>query len=180
MKHILIANSKGGSGKSTLAIALADVLDAQIVDLDHQGSLTTAASITQRHTPVSLHQASAPYLIYDTPPYLSEELPGFIKKADYILIPTRVGVYDLLALKGIVDMVRRANKTAQCLVVFNGLRKPPTKTFLKTKQFFASNYKDIPRAHTELSYLMAYHTLAERPIWGKAKKEIQNLLKEIV
>ncbi len=180
MKKILILNSKGGVGKSTLSIAIADILqNSQLVDTDHQGSLKTASEITGRHKVVSLEQANADFVILDTAPYLNEELPGLINACDVMLIPTMVGSYDLLALSGCVEMIRRAKRTSSALIVFNAIKRPVTKTFLKTKGFFFSNYKDIKKAKVELSYLMAYHTLPERKIWGKAKKEVENLVAEI-
>jgi chromosome partitioning protein len=155
MKKILVANSKGGSGKSTLAIALADVLNAQLVDFDNQGSLTFASKITARHIPIKPSKATKKYLVYDTPPYLSEELPALIKEADLILIPTKIGQYDLLALKGILDMVRKTNSEKKCFLILNEVKKPKPKTYLRTRDFFFTNFQDIKKAKTELSYLMA-------------------------
>lgn len=180
MKKIVIANSKGGSGKSTLAIAFADVLnEVQLIDMDNQGSLSSASLITGRHTPVNIKEASAKHLIFDTPPYLSEELPGLLKEADIILIPTRVGQYDLLALQGIIDRIKDCNKTKSSFIILSQVHRPKTKTYLRTRDFFFSNYKDIKKAKTEISHLMAYHTLPEKPIWGKAKKEIISLIEEL-
>jgi len=147
MIRIVIANSKGGCGKSTLSSALADVLpNAQLVDLDHQGLLTQASEITGRHIPVPLEKVNAKYLIYDTPPYLSEELPNVLKTADIILVPTRIGDYDLLALRGTIDRVRSLKKTDCTFLVFNAVPSIKSKGFLISKGYFLSNYKDIKKA----------------------------------
>lgn len=182
MRKIVIAGSKGGSGKSTMSLALADVLkSAKIVDADHQGSISSTAGMGGRHQPINLIKddfSSVDYLIFDTPPYLSEELPELIRQADLILLPTMVGQFDLIALKGIIDLIRKERKEACVYIVINGVKKPASKTFLRTREYFFSNYKDIRKAKVELSWLMAYHTLPERALWGPAKKEIERLVKE--
>jgi chromosome partitioning protein len=183
MKKIVVAGSKGGSGKSTISIALADFLKgSKIVDADNQGSISSAAAMGGRHQPIHLMEddlSSIEHLIFDTPPYLSEELPEIIRQADVILLPTMVGQFDLIALKGVIDLIRKEGKQACTYIVFNAVKKPITKTFLRTKNFFLSNYKDIRKSKVELSYLMAYHTLPERALWGRAKKEIEKLAKEV-
>ena len=180
MKKIVVVNLKGGVGKSTISVALADILpNSQLIDLDHQGSLSIAYEFTGRHKPIDIKEASGDYLIFDTPPYLSEKLPEMLKDSNLVVIPTAIGQYDLLALKGIVDRVRKANAVAKTWIVFNRVPARSTKTLERTKQFFIDNYKDIKKAKQHLSFLTAYHTLPEKPIWGKARKEITALAKEM-
>lgn len=180
MKKIVIANSKGGCGKSTLASALADVLnDAQLIDVDMQGSLTQASELTGRHVPVDIIEANGKYLIWDTPPYLSEELPALLSAADLIIIPTRIGDYDLLALGGIVDRVREVNMSDKSYIVFNAVPSRETKSLIKSRGYFFKNYKDIRKSETELNQYEGYKTIATRPIFGHAKKQIIKLIDEL-
>ncbi len=180
MVKIVVTNLKGGVGKSTLSSALADVLEgAQLVDLDHQGSITIAHAFTGRHRPVTAEEVTGRNVIFDTPPYLSERLPNLLRDADHVIIPTAVGQYDLLALKGVVDRIRKAGVVDKTWIVFNKVPGRSTKTLTRTKEFFIKNYKDIKKADQHLSYLAGFHTIAERPVWGKAKKEILSLCKEI-
>ena len=49
---IIITHTKGGSGKTTLTTCLADVLDADLVDYDNQGTLRVASIFTKRNKPI--------------------------------------------------------------------------------------------------------------------------------
>lgn len=177
---IVVANSKGGSGKTTLALALADVLPgAQVIDLDTQGTITVGADYTQRHKPVREEEVTGKYVIYDTPPYHGEELRSYFATADLVLIPAKVSYPDLLATKAVVDDLRSAQMTDKGLIVFNEVRKPHNKTYHEVKALFSSNYKDIKKAHTELSNLVGFGRILAEPIHGQAQEEIETLLKEL-
>lgn len=56
--QIVVSTIKGGSGKSTLVASLADVLDADIIDHDNQGTLRVASGYTSRHKPVAANEVS--------------------------------------------------------------------------------------------------------------------------
>ncbi len=177
---IIVANSKGGCGKSTLVLSLADVLnDVQIVDTDLQGTIKSSSNFTGRHVPISEEEAKAKYIIYDTPPYHNEEYGSLFKSADIVLIPTKLGFADLLAIKGVVDDLRSLNMQEKGVVIFNEIRKPYSRTYHEIKELFFSNYKDIKKAKTELSNLLGYRRILSEEIVGKAKKEIIELVKEL-
>lgn len=177
--QIVIINSKGGCGKSTLALSIADVLDAQIVDHDPQGTLTVSATFTNRRSPVALEDANARFVVHDTPPYNGVEYKSLLSSADLIIIPAKVGVPDLLAIKGVAEQLRSLKMEGKAYVVFNEVRLPHNNTYKKVKAFYYNNYKDIKKAKTELSSLVSYRNVLEAPISGKALQEVSSLLKEI-
>ena len=176
---ILIANSKGGCGKSTLALALAKYLSADIVDLDEQGTLRVAASFSGEYVPVDECKATKKVVIYDTPPYNSSEFLMLCREAELILIPSKVKYPDLLALKGMVDIVRLAEAQEKAWIVFNEVRKPHSKTYREIKEIFSKNYKDIRRAKTELSNLVGFTKVFTEDLKGQALEEIKKLVKEL-
>ena len=177
---IVVANSKGGSGKTTLALSLADTLpSAQVIDLDTQGTITVGADYTKRHIPIREEEANGQYIIYDTPPYHSEELRSYFDTADLVLIPVKVSYPDLLATKAVVEDLRAAQMTDKGVIVFNEVRKPYNKTYHEVKALFSSNYKDIKKANTELSNLVGFGRILAEPIGGQAQEEVKTLLKEL-
>jgi len=183
IKYIVVSNIKGGCGKTTLCRALADVLPHAILsDIDPQQSLTQSANITGRQQPYPFEKEPAKdtkYRIVDTAPYFAETMPFLMRRANLIIIPTLVGLEDLVALKGTMDILKKSKTKDKAIIVFNRVPKSTTKTYERMKSFFKNNYKDLRRAETTLSPLVGYQTLAERPIWGPAKKEIIRLIKEL-
>lgn len=177
---IIVINSKGGSGKSTLVLALLDVLvDAQVIDLDQQGTITVGSRYTKRHIPVQEDSISAKYIIIDTPPYHGEELRSYFETADLVLIPVKVSYPDLLATKAVIDDLRASKMTNKGFIIFNEVRKPYTKTYQEIKDLFFLNYKDVKKTSTELSNLIGFNRILSDPIHGQAKEEIKSLIKEL-
>ncbi len=172
--------SRGHVQGQIFATRPADVLDdSQVIDLDHQGSLTNTSKVTGRHTPISLKEANGKYLIYDTPPYLSEELPGILEEADVIIIPTRIGYFELVGLKGIVDRVRQAKAEKKTYIVFNAVPARATKSLLEARSYFMNNYKDLNKAKTELRSYDGFTTIAKRAVFAHAKNQIKELIAEL-
>lgn len=179
MKKILVTNSKGGCGKTLLAFALADALDAEIVELDLQATIAESYKLTKRHRPIDPKNAKGKYLIFDTPPYNTQRSKDLMREADIILMPCKVSMPDLIALKSIVKDLQDLRVEKKATIVFNEVRKPHNNTYKKVKGYFDHMYKGIKRADTELGNLVAFRDIMERPIHGKAKKQIISLLKEL-
>ncbi|HEY8929551.1 MAG TPA: ParA family protein [Mucilaginibacter sp.] len=121
-KIITIAHQKGGVGKSTLAINLAlcfqDQLSVALVDTDHQGSLYHIKEDFPNLTIICADQLadlqSLPYdlILVDTPPYLSNKLPALFAQSDFILVPTKAGFFDVMAIRSTIALIVEAKAKA--------------------------------------------------------------------
>lgn len=123
---ILTTHQKGGVGKSTLtyniAVNLKDKAKVCIVDMDVQGSLSDFKNFSP--VPVlsadklpELKNSDIDFVFIDTPPYLSNKLPELCKLADAIIIPTKAGVFDVLAIRSTIEIVKQSGseKSSYCL-----------------------------------------------------------------
>lgn len=139
MKIILITHQKGGVGKSTLTFNLANNLAKKakvaVLDFDLQGSLSQIKSkvknfdiITFEGKTDEISNLEYDFIFIDTPPYLSDKLGSLMKIADLIIIPTKAGILDLLAIKSTIDLIHSARKTDSSLIVFNMIKPNTTLT----------------------------------------------------
>ena len=112
-KIVLITHQKGGVGKSTLtfnlAVNLRENAKVCIVDMDAQGSLMNIKALSE--VPVysntelkEVMKKDYDFIFIDTPPYLTDKLSELCNLADVIVIPTKAGVLDLLAIKSTIDI----------------------------------------------------------------------------
>lgn len=177
--QILVANSKGGCGKTTLVASLADVLNADVIDHDNQGTLRVSSSFTGRHIPISYEEVSEKIVLHDTPPYNSVEIKSLMKEVDLILIPCKLKYPDFLALRAITDQLVKLKITDKSVIVYNEVRKPYTNTYRELKELYEQNYPEVRKAKQELSNLVAYSRVLAEPLIGKALKEINALKKEL-
>jgi chromosome partitioning protein len=117
-KIITIAHQKGGVGKSTLAINLAlcfqDQLSVALVDTDLQGSLYHIRedfpdlAIISANKLADIKQLAYDLVIIDTPPYLSSRLPDLFLHSDFILVPTKAGFFDVMAIRSTIALINEA------------------------------------------------------------------------
>ncbi len=177
--QIVITNIKGGCGKSTLSASLADVLKADIIDHDNQGTLRVSSHFTNRHIPVRADNITADFVIHDTPPYNAPHLTSLLVEADLILLPVKLQYPDLLALQGLADILRKKKLNKKTVIVFNEVRKPYNKNYHELKTLFKDNYSDLRQASTELSNLVAFSRALAQPIQSKALKQIRALVTEL-
>lgn len=120
-KVISLVHQKGGVGKSTLTFNLAHSfkthLHTAVVDLDPQGTLSQLKPLSKdlEIIPWSFENKQLPdsfeVLFVDTPPYLSADLPNLFQLSDLVIIPTKAGIADLMAIRSTISMVRTAQKT---------------------------------------------------------------------
>lgn len=134
-KIITIAHQKGGVGKSTLALNLAlcfrGELSVAIVDTDLQGSLFhiredfPGLPILMPNKVENLPDLEEDLIIVDTPPYLSDQLPELFFFSDFILIPTKAGFFDVMAIRSTLAMVKEVQQrefNIRCGVVLNMIK----------------------------------------------------------
>lgn len=133
---ITIAHQKGGVGKSTLSYNLAKVfkneLQVGLCDTDEQGSLFNLNMIDKEidifKLPDNINLLPAlPYdiIIIDTPPYLIDKLPMLFQISDFVLIPTKAGFLDFMAIQSTVALLKESTskfKNINSGIVFNMIR----------------------------------------------------------
>lgn len=155
-KIITITHQKGGVGKSTLALQLAYLfagkLPTAIIDLDPQGTVNQlSAAIDEKHQLnvisadiKSLRDRGEAVIFIDTPPYNNAQLPALLEISDYVLIPTKAGVPDVLAISATIGFVKEAQRKNAALkagIVINMIKPRSALTDSVRKQL--KNY-DIP------------------------------------
>jgi chromosome partitioning protein len=142
MKIITVSHQKGGVGKTTLALNLAAAfrnggLNVGILDTDVQGSLTGISDQLEGLNFVPAEQlgniGSLTYdiLIIDTPPYLMDTLADLFSISDYILVPSKTGFFDVLAIRATLGIIRKVQEEHPNLkygVVLNMLKSSTSLT----------------------------------------------------
>jgi chromosome partitioning protein len=124
-KIITLAHQKGGVGKSTLAINLAlcfqDQLSVALVDTDLQGSLYHIRedfpdlAIIGAGKLADIRKLDYDLVIIDTPPYLSSRLPELFLHSDFILVPTKAGFFDVMAIRATLALIKEAQLKSPAL-----------------------------------------------------------------
>jgi chromosome partitioning protein len=121
MKIITVAHQKGGVGKTTLALNLAACfaqgLNVGVLDTDVQGSLSGIKEELDSITFIpydgqlnGLTGQQFDILIIDTPPYLTNQLPDLFSISDFVLVPTKVGFFDVMAIKATIEFLKQAEQ----------------------------------------------------------------------
>jgi chromosome partitioning protein len=137
MNVIVFASRKGGSGKSTLAAHLAAQAHKPssrvlMLDADPQGSLKLWQKLrtsgeppigdTSRGLAAAVEQASRDgyeWVFIDTPPNMSAIVVDAIQLATLIIIPARLTLFDLAAIRETMDIAKKLKKPYA--VVINGV-----------------------------------------------------------
>jgi chromosome partitioning protein len=133
---IAIVNSKGGTGKTTLSSALAvraarESERVAMVDLDPQKSLVAwwkrrgstdnptifEGADTAAYAIEALEQTGWDWVFLDGPPNFLSRTQDMIASADFVLIPCKASMIDLLASEGAIAISR--DEGAAFAVAFN-------------------------------------------------------------
>jgi chromosome partitioning protein len=193
-KIITISHQKGGVGKSTIAVNLAhafkDNTTTAIVDLDQQGSITESKSKISGIDVLpylgGLAKLNYGAVFVDTPPYLSDKLPAIYEQSDLILIPTKAGIYDVIACRKTVILVQEAmkhNKKLKAAILLNMVNSSTTLTDEAREEL--ATYK-LPILKTIITERVNFVRSVALPdgIYStndrKAIDELNNLTKEVL
>ncbi len=187
-KIILITHQKGGVGKSTLtfnmALAIKTEAKVAIIDLDLQGSLWRSRNsvdipILSSDNLSKIKKLNYDFIFIDTPPYLNEKLPELIKLADVVVVPTKTGVYDLMAIEDTIDIIKSEKCENKTLIVLNMVKYNST---LTVEMLEAIERFEIQVAETHISDLVAFTRSAINNGISdeKAKVQIENLTMEVL
>jgi chromosome partitioning protein len=190
-KIVLVTHQKGGVGKSTLTFNLAQNISKNakvaVLDFDLQGSLSQLKELVTDFEIIpfkdeigDILKLNYDFIFIDTPPYLSNHLPKMIAIADLVIVPTKAGILDLLAIKGSLQLIEAAQKTADTLVVFNMIK---ANTKLTIDILIGLEEYNVKIANTHISDLVAFtgSVLVKGVRNDKnAQKQLDNLTKEIL
>lgn len=188
-KIILITHQKGGVGKSTITYNLAcnirENAKVCIIDMDFQGSLINISELSE--VPIfnadklnETIKSDYDFIFIDTPPYLNEKIVDLCNISDVIIIPTKAGVLDLLAIKSTIDIIKQAKSEKKALIVFNMIKPNTTLT------------KEIKAQLQEYNIMVSKNMLSDLVSFSRsvlvngveenhnAQKQIDNLTKEIL
>lgn len=190
-KIILFTHQKGGVGKSTLclnlALNIAQSANVAIIDTDVQGSLAclsesikTLDIIKLPETRSSINQLDYDFIFIDTPPYLSNHIEELMSLSDLIVIPTKAGVLDLLAIRNTVQLIENKNQLEKSLIVMNMIKPNTTLTLEVMIELVKYNIKV---AQTNISDLVSYtRSVIYNGIVNdkKAEAQIKQLTKEVL
>lgn len=190
-KIILITHQKGGVGKSTLTFNLAQNIAANsrvaVLDFDLQGSLSQLEELVTDFKIIpyqdkleSISELQYDFIFIDTPPYLSNHLAKLISISDLIIVPTKAGILDLLAIKSTLTFIEQEKRTMDTLVVFNMIK--PNTTLTLDILIGLEEY-NVKIANTHISDLVAFtrSVLLKGVSKDKnAQKQIDQLTEEIL
>ena len=137
MNVLSIISQKGGVGKTTLATALAvegsrDNKKTVLFDLDPQASasfwmdtrqdatLAITAVPAARLGPVirAASEAGCDLAIIDTPPFAKDIAFEAAQQADFVLVPSRPAVLDVMAMTRTLDLVKHYGKPFSAVLTF--------------------------------------------------------------
>jgi chromosome partitioning protein len=195
-KVVTVAHQKGGVGKTTLLInlaaAFANGLKVGVYDTDVQGCLSSLdelpEGVTLRPAQTDLKALQKqPYdvVLVDTPPYLSTQLPALFSLSDFVLVPTKAGFFDVMAIRATIAFLNEASKKRP------GLRSGVVLNVIKHRTAVTAQVKDIltgygvPVLETMVTDRVSY---TRSPLIGgvfnsedeKAKEEMAGLADEIL
>jgi chromosome partitioning protein len=190
-KIVLVTHQKGGVGKSTLTFNLAQNISSSanvaVLDFDLQGSLSQLKNLVTDFEIIpfkgeidDILKLDQDFVFIDTPPYLSNHLPKLIAIADLVILPTKAGVLDLLAIKGTLELIEDEQKTADTLVVFNMIK---ANTTLTLDILIGLEEYNVKVANTHISDLVAFtRSVLVKGVKNdkNAQRQLDNLTKEIL
>ncbi|MCK8496030.1 ParA family protein [Spirosoma sp. RP8] len=195
MKVITIAHQKGGVGKTTLSInlafAFADSAKVAIVDADLQGSVSdlneylTGLDVVPLDSLLKGNLTGYDLVIVDTPPYLSNRLSELFALSDFVLVPTKAGILDAMAIRATIALLRQSMDLKPALkagIVLN-MVLPRTSITEEVKEIL-SGYR-IPVLSSAISQRVSYtRSPVTQGVFGlddsRAKEEIISLAGEIL
>lgn len=196
MKTLAIISQKGGVGKTTLAtaIAVAAELDGKqtaVFDLDPQASASFWKDTRLSSTPAvvaipstrlqtvlnAAKQEECDLAIIDAPPFSKDIAFEAAQAADFILVPTKPAVLDIMAMTKTIELVKHYGKPFSVVLTFCPIQgREIADTEAAVRQLGAAIAP--VRIHNRVAYSRAQQTgltAQEFEADGKAANEIKQL-----
>jgi chromosome partitioning protein len=196
MLIISVVHQKGGVGKTTLVLNLAYCLSENlrvgIADTDVQGSISDIEEFIEGIDLIPLERIKAndpslnyDVIIIDTPPYLTSELKDIFLLSDFVLIPTKPGYLDALAIKATIALFKQAQVEKNGLVAGIVINMVQHNSKINSEILNILSAYDLPILQTQISNRVSF---ARSPMTAgifnsedaRAKEEITNLATEIL
>lgn len=172
MLVIVVANTKGGCGKTTLTGALSvraaqDTKRVAVVDTDPQKSMIDwwarrgktdnptvfEGAATAADAVEALQLDGWDFAFFDTPPAFVSLMEEIIDVADFVVIPVKPSMVDLIGTQDAVLQAREAGKPF--MVVFNDCG--PREKVVDSARAFLLNH-DVPIASTQITHRVSHIT----------------------
>lgn len=198
MKTLAIISQKGGVGKTTLATALAVLAEGEgrgtaVFDLDPQASAAFWKDMREAETPAvvavpsarlkhmlkAAAEAGTDLAIIDTPPFAKDIAFEAAQAADFILIPTRPAVLDVMAMTKTLELVGHYGKPAAVILTFCPPQGREVRDTIKTVEQLGATIAPV-KIHQRVAYSRAQQTgltAQELETDGKAAHELKQLWK---
>ena len=200
MKTVAMISRKGGVGKTTLGIGLAVESErsgksAALFDLDPQASAAFWHDTREKETPAVIatpaarlahmlkaaRESGCDLAIIDAPPFAKDIAFEAAEHADYILIPTRPAVLDVMAITTTLDLVKHYKKPSSIVLTFCPSKG---KEIGDTEEAVAAMGAELApvRIHNRIAYSRAQQTglsAQELDPKGKAAMEIEALYRYV-
>ncbi len=191
-KIITIAHQKGGVGKSTLAINLAHYFGRNVrtalTDTDPQGSTMQLQGMAQGIDIVPYNkdtfEKDYDVIFVDTPPYLMNNMKPIFMQSDLVIIPTKAGVPDIMAIRATVELVKEAQnekKDLKAVIVLNMVKPRANITEQAKEQLKEYDLPILSEVGDRVAYTNTFLTGGVHSGSDEmAKKEIEELTKSIL
>jgi chromosome partitioning protein len=195
MKIITVAHQKGGVGKTTLSFNLAycfkEGFKVALLDDDLQGSIIgikkflNGIDVFSQSEISNLEQIQSDISIIDTPPYLTNRLLDLFSISDFVLIPTKVGLLDVMAIRATIGMIEEAKKNNPNLRAGIVLNMVKHRTSLTDEIKEILKEYSVPLLTSQITDRVSYSRsmITNGVLAGedmKAKEEMMNLAGEII
>ncbi|RYY20675.1 MAG: ParA family protein [Sphingobacteriaceae bacterium] len=133
-----------------------------------------------------LQQLPYDFIFVDTPPYLSADLPALFEMSDMVIIPTKPGIADLMAIRATIAMlqdVHDKNPKLKKVIVFNMVKMSSSIT-AKIKELVDAYEIPVFKRMITDRVSFARSLAIDDGIYGledtKAKEELDELTQEVI
>jgi chromosome partitioning protein len=172
-------------------VCFQDQLSVALVDTDLQGSLLQikedlpGLAVVGNDQLQEIENLDYDLIIVDTPPYLSNKLSELFSLSDFILIPTKAGFFDVMAIRSTIALVNDAqvkNPDIKAGIVMNMI-KPRSGITKEVSGLLEDMATPVLKTLIHDRVSIARSSITAGVLQGsdaKAKSEITSLAEEIV